>query len=58
MERRKPDISDWIDPPSDDDVEPEGYVEAVNAAIEQGRKDIAAGRFKTLEEIKRKFGYE
>jgi len=58
MENRKADISDWIDPPSDTDEQPEGYVEAVNKAIKTGLRQAKEGDVFSLDEVKREFGVE
>ena len=52
------DIRIWVEPPSPDDEPEEGYDEWLSEEIQRGRTDIAAGRFVTLEELKKEFGFE
>ena len=59
MKHEQPhDLRLWIEPPSPDDEPEPGYEEWLAEEIEKGRADFAAGRFVTLDQLKKELDLE
>ena len=54
----RPDTEAWIAPPAPDARPPEGHDAAVDAAIAEGKAQIAEGKGIPLEDVRREFGLD